>query len=76
MEQRQNQDHNDLQYAHHEELNNFNALWDRKVSDYYQEGDKQIKDLQAKQKVEQVSHRNQLCYRSSCPSKLKRALSF
>jgi len=45
MEQRQNQEHNDLQYAHHEELKNFNALWDRKVSDYYQEGDKQIKDL-------------------------------
>jgi len=45
MEQRQNQEHNDLQYAQHEELKNFNALWDKNVSEYCQEGDKLIKDL-------------------------------
>lgn len=74
MEQRHHQEQNDLQHAHHEELKAFNALWGKKLIDYMQEGDKLIKDFQAKQQAELESHRNQL--QKQLPYKVKESPEF
>jgi hypothetical protein len=38
MEQRHAQENSDLHRAHEDELKNFNAFWDKKISEFTQEG--------------------------------------
>jgi len=53
MEQRHNQEEDDLNKAHEDELHNFNSFWEKKLDEYNQEGDKMIHDMQARHQAEE-----------------------
>jgi hypothetical protein len=52
MEQRHSQENNDLDRAHDDELRNFNAFWDKKISEFNQEGERMVRDMEAKHQAD------------------------
>ncbi len=74
MEQRHNQENNDLIRSHQEELKTFNDFWDKKIQQYSQEGERLIRDMQAKHQLELDNLKNDM--EKQLPYKVKESSEY
>ena len=60
MNIRHQQEGNDVTHTHQDELKTFNDFWDKKTNEYNQEGEKLVRDMQARHQNELDNMRNDM----------------